>query len=46
MKKKEYVNFATANPVCYIATSFGDQPCVRAVLLLFADESGFYFETL
>ena len=46
MNIKETIGFATKNPVCYIATNDGDQPCVRAVLLLFADDTGFYFETL
>ncbi|MDB4584730.1 pyridoxamine 5'-phosphate oxidase family protein, partial [Draconibacterium sp.] len=35
-----------ANPVCFLATTDGDQPHVRALLLFFADETGFYFGTL
>jgi len=45
MKIKEYVDFATANPVCFLATSENNQPHVRGMLLFFADESGFYFGT-
>ena len=38
--------FATEHPICYIATEDGDQPRVRALLLWFADERGFYFMTM
>jgi pyridoxamine 5'-phosphate oxidase len=38
-----YTQFATENPVCYLATVEGDQPRVRTFLLWYADESGFYF---
>ena len=37
--------FANENPVSYIATTEGDQPRVRAFLMWFADESGFYYHT-
>ena len=43
MDLQEYIKFATEHPVCYMATADGDQPRVRAVLMWFADESGFYF---
>lgn len=46
MKIQEYIDFATSNPVCFLATNENNQPRVRAVLLMFADEKGFYFETL
>lgn len=45
MDIKKYIDFANSNPVCYLATIENDQPHVRAVLLMFANESGFYFET-
>ena len=38
--------FATEHPICYVATEDGDQPRVRALLLWFADERGFYFMTM
>ena len=44
MDFKEYVQFANDNPLCYIATVDGDQPRVRAVVMWFADETGFYFQ--
>ena len=43
MELQDYTQFATENPVCYLATAEGDQPRVRTWLLWFADESGFYF---
>jgi len=46
MNLQECIKFANDHPVCYIATEDGDQPRVRAVLMWFADEKGFYFETL
>ena len=41
---KDCVKFAKANPTCYVATMEGDQPRVRALGLLFADKTGFYFQ--
>jgi uncharacterized pyridoxamine 5'-phosphate oxidase family protein len=46
MDLQDCITFATENPVCYLATTDGDQPRVRAVLLLFANENGLYFVTL
>jgi len=46
MNLQDCITFASENPVCYIATTDGDQPRVRAVLMCFANENGFYFETL
>ena len=40
-----YVNFATENPVTYIATADGDQPRVRAFAMWFCDTTGFYYHT-
>lgn len=45
MDFKDCIEFARENPVCYVATVDGDQPRVRAFLMWFADESGFYFHT-
>ncbi len=45
MDIKDCIKFASENPVCYIATQDDDWPRVRAFLMWFADESGFYFHT-
>ncbi len=45
MDLEECAKFANDNPVGYVATVEGDQPRVRAFLMWFADESGFYFHT-
>lgn len=44
MKIEDCVKFANENPVCYIATTEGDQPRVRAFALWYADNTGFYFD--
>ena len=41
----EYIEFANNNPVCFFATVEKNRPRVRALLLWYADESGFYFYT-
>ena len=46
MDFQDCIKFATENPVCYVATTDGDQPRVRGFLLWYADESGFYFITM
>ena len=46
MNLKDCIEFAQKNPVCFLATIDGDQPRVRAFLFWFADETGFYFQTL
>ena len=46
MSFQDCVKFANENPVCYVATTDGDQPRVRAFVIFFADENGFYFGTL
>jgi uncharacterized pyridoxamine 5'-phosphate oxidase family protein len=45
MDLQDCIQFANENPVCYVATVDGDQPRVRALLMCFADENGFYFST-
>ena len=45
MDFKDCVNFANENHNCYLATSDGDQPRVRAIGMLYADDTGFYFNT-
>lgn len=45
MKIQDVIRFASDNPTCYLATSEGDQPRVRAVLLMRVDDEGFFFET-
>jgi uncharacterized pyridoxamine 5'-phosphate oxidase family protein len=45
MDLHDCVKFANENPVCYVATTDGDQPRVRAFMMFFADETGFYFGT-
>lgn len=39
------LSFANQNPACHLATTEGDQPRVRGLLMWYADESGFYFHT-
>ncbi len=46
MNLQEVIQFANQNPVCYLATMDGDQPRVRTVLMVKADENGFYFALL
>jgi pyridoxamine 5'-phosphate oxidase len=46
MNLQEYIQFANQNPVCFLASMDGDQPRVRTVLLVKADETGFYFDLL
>ena len=45
MNFKDCIEFANKNPISYIATVDKDQPRVRAFLMWFADEKGFYFHT-
>lgn len=44
MSIKEYTDFANENPVCYLSTTEGDQPRVRAMGMWYADETGFWFQ--
>lgn len=46
MNFQECIQFANQNPLCYVATVDDDQPRVRALLMWFADQSGFYFGTM
>jgi pyridoxamine 5'-phosphate oxidase len=46
MDLKECIQFASENPLCYLATTEGNQPRVRALIMDYADETGFYFATL
>jgi pyridoxamine 5'-phosphate oxidase len=45
MNKQACIDFANKIPICYLATTEGDQPRVRALGFWFADETGFYFQT-
>ena len=45
MDFKDCIKFANDNPVSFIATMEGEMPRVRAFLMWFADESGFYYHT-
>ncbi len=45
MNFQDFVKFANENRVCYVATTEGDQPRVRALQMWYADEKGFYFQT-
>jgi pyridoxamine 5'-phosphate oxidase len=46
MDIQDCIKFATENPICFIATTDGDQPRVRTLALEFANETGFYFAIL
>ena len=46
MNKQDCIEFANQHPVCFLASTDGSQPRVRAVLLVKADETGFYFDLL
>jgi pyridoxamine 5'-phosphate oxidase len=46
MNIQDCIQFASQNPVCFLATMDGSQPRVRTVLLVKADETGFYFDLL
>jgi uncharacterized pyridoxamine 5'-phosphate oxidase family protein len=46
MDLHDCITFASENPVCSLATTEMDQPRVRTVMMMFANENGFYFETL
>ncbi len=42
---EDCVKFANENPSSYIATTEGDQPRVRGMLMWYADKTGFYYNT-
>ncbi len=43
MDFRDCLKFASDNPVSFIATQDREMPRVRAFLMWFADESGFYY---
>ncbi len=45
MTKQEILQLMNENPVFYLATTDGDQPRVRGMLLFRADENGIIFHT-
>jgi pyridoxamine 5'-phosphate oxidase len=45
MNFSDCIEFANRIKTTYLATEEGDQPRVRPLLMWFADESGFYFQT-
>lgn len=45
MNKSEIFSFLNANPMFHLATTEGDKPHVRAMLLYRADEDGIVFHT-
>lgn len=45
MDFQDCIKFAKENRTCYLATTEGDQPRVRAMGLYHVDDTGFYFNT-
>jgi pyridoxamine 5'-phosphate oxidase len=45
MELKDVYEFANINPLCYLATVEEDQPRVRAFVMWYAGDKGFYFHT-
>jgi pyridoxamine 5'-phosphate oxidase len=45
MDKKEILSFITANPICFLATTDGEKPHVRAFGTFRADEGGIIYFT-
>ena len=46
MDIKDCISFTSGNALCYYETIEDDQPRIRAMNSCFADESGFYFQTV
>ncbi len=46
MTMDDALKFANANPVCQLATAEGDQPHLRIMAMVTADQQGFWFATL
>jgi pyridoxamine 5'-phosphate oxidase len=46
MDMNDCAAFATAHPICFLATEDNGRPRVRPLLLWFADERGFHFMTM
>ena len=42
----DVIRFASENPACFLSTAEDDQPRVRTVMLMRADERGLFFETV
>ena len=45
MDFNDCIKFANENKACFFATAESKQPRVRGILLWFADQTGFYFNT-
>jgi pyridoxamine 5'-phosphate oxidase len=45
MEFEDCIKLANENKVAYLATTDGDQPRVRVLLMWFADKTGFYFQS-
>lgn len=45
MTIRDCIKFANDNPISYMATIENTQPRVRAMLLWYADDTGFYYQT-
>lgn len=45
MNIQDCIRFVNENKICFLATTEGDQPRVRALGFWFADDTGFYFQT-
>ncbi len=45
MNKQEIFEFMNQNPACYFATTDGNKPYVRGMLMYKADENGILFNT-
>jgi len=46
MDFKDCLKFASDKPVSFVASMEGGQPRVRAFLMWFSDEGGFYYHTV
>ena len=46
MGMQDCIRFAGENPICFVATTEGEQARVRALALWFANEEGFHFAIL
>lgn len=45
MDIKDVIEFANRNKTCFLSTVDNNKPRVRAMLMWFSDETGFYFHT-
>lgn len=46
MNFKDCIDFANENPVAWLATAENNQPHLRAMAMWYADETGFYFQSV